>query len=210
LPFYYKKKVFKYFNQFFLFYGLNISKLKNIYILSQMEQAKQPAVVVSLATLSGLVAVCLYGYRQMDAMRQDITTLDSSLSNVVNRILQLEKTNQASIEALRALHDQTRQLKQSLSDIPTMDDFADINYDLDELVLTLKDNKIPVDRPSQTPQVRYKSKRDNNRNANHYRGAHNYKQDNIRENIRSRRDDNLMDNDEDLVAAGNLLGFQHQ
>jgi TolA-binding protein len=175
-----------------------------------MEQAKQPAVVVSLATLSGLVAVCLYGYRQMDAMRQDITTLDSSLSNVVNRILQLEKTNQASIEALRALHEQTRQLKQSLNDIPTMDDFADINYDLDELVLTLKDNKIPVDRPSQTPQVRYKSKRDNNRNANHYRGAHNYKQDNIRENIRSRRDDNLMDNDEDLVAAGNLLGFQHQ
>ena len=183
-----------------------------------MEQAKQPAVVVSLATLSGLVAVCLYGYRQMDAMRQDITTLDSSLSNVVNRILQLEKTNQVSIEALRALHDQTRQIKQSLNDIPTMDDFADINYDLDELVLTLKDNKIPVDRPSQTPQVRYKGKRDNSRNAGHYRGPHNYKQDNIRDNlldnlrdnIRSRRDDNIIDNnDEDLVAAGNLLGFQH-
>ena len=167
-----------------------------------MEQAKQPAVVVSLATLSGLVAVCLYGYRQMDAMRQDITTLDSSLTNVVNRLMQLEKNNQGSIEALRSLHEQTKLIKQSLNDIPTMDDFEDINYDINELVSTLKENKIDVDRPSQTPQIRYKDKRNTNRTINRY--------NNQRNNNRPLRDPNLMDNDEDLVAAGNFLNFQHQ
>lgn len=166
-----------------------------------MEHLKEPSVVVSVGTLSALLGVCLYGYRQMEALRQDITTIDASLNNVVNRLMQVEKNGQASTDVLRVLHEQHGKIKKVLADVPTMDDFVDMNDDLDEIIATLKENNMSVERPSQTPQLKFKSKRECSRSFDHYRGKNLSKRD----NLRMKRDDQLYDNDEDLIAAGNFL-----
>jgi hypothetical protein len=119
-----------------------------------MEKVKDPAMVLSVVDLLGLVGTIFYFYKQNEAIRSDMVKITQTLGGVVRKLAEMEKSDQQKGEVLHGLNEQIKQLDQRISEVPNIE-FADmIDGDLDEIVAALADNSIEVDRAKSYSQPR--------------------------------------------------------
>lgn len=119
-----------------------------------MEKVKDPAMMLSVVDFVGLAGAIFYFYKQNEAIRSDMAKITQTLTGVVRKMAEMEKGDQQKSELLHGLNDQIKQMDQKISDLPTVD-FADmVEGDLEEIVATLAEHNIEVERTKAYPPPR--------------------------------------------------------
>jgi hypothetical protein len=71
-----------------------------------MEKLKDPPMMVSSASMIGVLGATYYFYKQNEALKQDMADLTHTISGVVRRLSELEKEDQNKMEAVVSMNDQ--------------------------------------------------------------------------------------------------------
>jgi len=116
-----------------------------------MDRLKEPEMMLSVANSVGLVGVTAYFYKQLEAMRMDMNKISQALRSVISKVAEIEKGDQNKSETLHMLNDQVKLISDEIKDFPSFDD---VDLDLSEIIHTLEEHDIPVERPSQAPRQR--------------------------------------------------------
>lgn len=136
-----------------------------------MDKLKDPAMALSLANTAGLVGVTAYFYKQMEAMRADMIKVSQTLGGVVKKVTEMEKGDQNQREALHTLNNQIKDMTASLKEMPSINDFEDLNYDMQEVMDVLAESGMSLDFPSETrtPKVRRQKSSSRSSSRNRHR-----------------------------------------
>jgi len=121
-----------------------------------MEKIKDPAMLLSMTNSFGIVGIAAYFYKQLEAQRNDMLKISQTLGAVVKKLSDIEKGDQNKSETLHVLNEQIKQINDQMEDLPSYDMFSDMDLDLSEIVSTLDEANITVERPSQRTQRRSK------------------------------------------------------
>lgn len=146
-----------------------------------MDKIKDPAMLLSIVNSAALVGTTAYFYKQMEAMRADMLKITQTLSGVVRKLTEIEKTDQHKNESLHALNDQIKSINGALENMPSPDVINNLDQDLEEIIEVMEDNNITIERPSQnTKPYRNNDRRSRSRRDNEYdeKKDHNRKQGN--------------------------------
>lgn len=117
----------------------------------QMERLKEPEMLLSVANAAGLVGVVGYFYKQMETIRQDINKVTEFCKVASVKLKELEKTNQGRTEDIRNIGSQIKLIGDQIATFE-----EDVIPDLDEVIHTLEDNKMPIKRQVYVPPQRQK------------------------------------------------------
>jgi len=128
-----------------------------------MEKLKEPAMLLSVANSIALVGTTAYFYKQLEAIRLDMIKMSQTLTGVVRKISEMEKGEQRKGEALHTLNDQVKRINQQIDDLPSFDNFDNIDLDIDEIIAILEENNITIERPSKIQRIRRSGDRRNPR-----------------------------------------------
>lgn len=118
-------------------------------LIRQMDKFKDPAMLLSIVNSMGLVGTTVYFYKQLEALRLDLTKLSQTMTGALRKIGEMEKGEQHNTEALHALNDQIKRINDQIEDIPSFESVDNADLDIAEIVAVLEDNNIQVERPSQ-------------------------------------------------------------
>jgi hypothetical protein len=116
-----------------------------------MESAKQPATIISLANSIGLVGVTVYFYKQLALMQAQLAQLNTHLSTAIKELEGLKKTGphiQQLGQAISELNNGLGKLDTLVKTLPIMDDVDVIGDDVDNVIQTLEQSGITVERGS--------------------------------------------------------------
>ena len=119
-----------------------------------MDKLKDPAMIFALAAIIGEVGSAAYFYKQIESIRNELAKLSQSFTGIVRKITEIEKGDQHKSEVLHTLNDQVKRINQAIASLPSLDSIEDLDLDLNDIVATLRDNNIPVERPSQNRRYR--------------------------------------------------------
>ncbi len=119
-----------------------------------MEKMKDPAMLLSIANTAAIVGTAVYFYKQVEAVRLDMVKVSQTLNGVLKKISEIEKGDQNSNDALHTLNEQIKHINDQIGDLPSLDDIANFDMDIDEIVDILEQNNIPIKRPSQSVRIR--------------------------------------------------------
>lgn len=114
-----------------------------------MEKLKDPTMLISLANTAGLVGITAYFYKQNEALRAEIVKLSNTMNAVSKKVIEMEKGTIQKGEVLQSFSSQLKEVNQKLESTPQLENFEDIQYDIEELVNVLRENNIQCDIPSQ-------------------------------------------------------------
>lgn len=123
-------------------------RYKNNILIREMERLKDPAMLLSVANSIGLVGTTAYFYKQLESIRLDMVKMSQTLTGILRKLTELEKGDQHKNEALHSLNDQIKRINDQIDDLPTFDNFDNMDLDLSELFAALEENNIPIERPS--------------------------------------------------------------
>lgn len=113
-----------------------------------MEKLKDPAMVLSVTNSIAVVGTTVYFYKQLETIRLDLFKMSQTLQGVLRKIAEEEKKGQQNGEALHLLNEQIKRVEAQIEDIPSFVDVDNIDADVSEIIATLGDSNIPVERPS--------------------------------------------------------------
>lgn len=119
-----------------------------------MEKLKDPAMLLAVANSIGIVGTTAYFYKQLESLRLDLVKMSQSFTAVVRKVSEMEKGHQHNNEALHTLNDQIKGINQRLSELASLDNFEDMDVDIDEIISILTDHNINIERPSQSSRRR--------------------------------------------------------
>lgn len=115
---------------------------------------KDPAMLLSIVSLVGLVGNTAYFYKQLESIRLDMVKMSQTLTGVLRKLSELEKGDQHKSEALHALNDQVKHINEQIDYLPSFDSMENMELDISELVAVLEENNIQVERPSEQTKSR--------------------------------------------------------
>lgn len=119
-----------------------------------MEKLKDPAMLLSVANTIGLVGTTAYFYKQLEAIRLDMIKMSQTITGVVRKLAEIEKGEQHKGEVLHTLNDQIKRINQQIEELPSFDSIDNLDVDMNELVATLEEHNIIIERPSQVQRPR--------------------------------------------------------
>lgn len=119
-----------------------------------MERLKDPSMLLSVTNTVALIGTTAYCYKQLESFRLDMIKMSQTITGLVRKITEMEKTDQNKNEGLHALSDQLKRINQQLEDVPTFEALDNLEIDLNEIVAVLGEKEIHVERPSLAPRVR--------------------------------------------------------
>lgn len=126
-----------------------------------MEKFKDPAMLLSVANSIGIVGTTAYFYKQLESVRTDLMRTSQAIVALTRKLGEMEKADQHQSETLRQVNEQIKRINETLADMPSFDNIADVESDLSEIVAVLDENSIIVERPSQLGrQIRSGDRRD--------------------------------------------------
>lgn len=131
-----------------------------------MEKMKDPAFLLSAAGAIGLIGNTVYFYKQIEALRESLTRMETSLNSVVGKVSKLEREDTHTKEAITTLGGQIKEFNSKLDQLPSLASVKNINTDIEDIIISLKDSGITVNRPNLTRLPVYErpnSFRDNDR-----------------------------------------------
>lgn len=116
-----------------------------------MESAKQPATIISLANSIGLVGVTVYFYKQLALMQVQLAQLNTHVSTAIKELDALKKTGphiQQLGQAIGELNTGLGKIDALVKTLPVMDDIDVLGDDVDNVIQTLEQSGITVERGS--------------------------------------------------------------
>lgn len=99
-------------------------------------------VAASALTLS--VGSSAYFYKQIEAFRADLSTINTTLSSLGHKVSEMAKGDQNRNEALHTLSDQIKIINQRVDQLPSFETIDQINTDFDDLTAALQEHNIEV------------------------------------------------------------------
>lgn len=119
-----------------------------------MEKLKDPAMILSTANTAVLAGFTFYFYKQIESINTDIGKLSQATASILGKLGEMSKEDQRKTETLHTLSEELRKIIERIDDLPSFEEFAGVNSDITEIVATLEDNNIIVERPSQSTRSR--------------------------------------------------------
>lgn len=106
-----------------------------------MDKFNDYAASISIINTAALIGASSYFYKEMVNMKKDMFLISQTLSNVVKKLSDLEKGDENKIEAIKNIKNQLTELSSNLEELPNINN---INTDIDNILNTLEENKIPI------------------------------------------------------------------
>lgn len=114
-----------------------------------METARQPATIISTANTVGLIGVTVYFYKQMTAMQVSIGKITEHLTTVIKQLESMKNSSQ-QVQQIGAvvseLNNGLNQVKNLVNNMPSAEDIDIMGEDIDNVIQTLEDSGLSVDR----------------------------------------------------------------
>lgn len=111
------------------------------------EEFKKPAMILSAANSVVLSVGFFYFYNQIQTMKTDIATLQNTTRIQTTKINEFEKHRKAVVEDIKEMKKNNSVNPEELDDL--QDRLESLNTDLTEVIATMNDAEIPVERASQ-------------------------------------------------------------
>jgi cell fate (sporulation/competence/biofilm development) regulator YmcA (YheA/YmcA/DUF963 family) len=118
-----------------------------------MEKIKDPAMLTAASALTLSVGSSFYFYKQFEAVRADLNTISTTVSNMGHKVSEMAKGDQNRNEALRALSEQIRLINQRIEQLPSLDAIEEIHNDVEEITAALQEHNIEVVLPRHSYQA---------------------------------------------------------
>lgn len=119
-----------------------------------MDKIKDPAMLLSIINTVALVGSGAYFYRQLESLRSDIVKISNALTGVLKKISDLDRGGQHQEEAWHALNDQIKKINEQMDNLASLELFENMDEDITEIITTLAEREIYVDRPSNNQRPR--------------------------------------------------------
>lgn len=143
-----------------------------------MDKLKDPALVVSVVDLVGLIGLAGYFYKQNEYLKEDILKISNSLDATISKLREIEKKNDVTCEGLQLLNDQVKTTKHNMNNSPNYTDIDNIENNIENIMRGLKDNNINVESTMPMDRSRMMSGR---------RREDSYREDSYRDRFRNDR-----------------------
>ena len=114
-----------------------------------MEKLKDPAIMLSVANMVGLVGTTAYFYKQLESLRADMVALSRTMQTVVKKLDEVQRTDQRKSELVNELDREVSRMSELVNELPSFELTDNIDRDLEEVYKVLGDNGMGADRPSQ-------------------------------------------------------------
>lgn len=132
---------------------------KTSIINKEMDKAKDPAMILSVVDLMGLVGATYYFYKANEDLELKITGQQKVIAGLVQRLTNLEKLQQHKNEGLTTLNDKIKELGETVDLLPSLDYIDTIGEDITEIAAVLQDNNINLELPSQIARSHISNRR---------------------------------------------------
>jgi len=117
------------------------------------------ALAIANSALS--IGSAFYFYKQLESERLNIIKISQTISGLVKKVTEMEKSDQNRGEAIHTLNDQVNNIKRQVEEGSLSDLLEDLDIDIDEIVTVLDEHEIPVERPSKMTRPRRSGDRRN-------------------------------------------------
>lgn len=110
-----------------------------------MDKIKEPAMMLSLLDAVAIVGIIVYSYKQFEAIQLGMDSTNLTLKNLSKRVMEEKSDKQERLNYLTDLVGRFDDMEKFVEE-----NFNNIELDLVEIVDSLAENNIEIDRPSQS------------------------------------------------------------
>lgn len=117
-----------------------------------MEKFKDPPMMVSSASMIGVLGATYYFYKQNEVLKQDIADLTNTIAGVIRRLSELEKEDQNKMEAFVSMNDQLKLLNTKVTAMPSIENIELMSDEVSEIMEVLSENNIITEKRNRRQQ----------------------------------------------------------
>ena len=111
-----------------------------------MEKLKEPEMFLSVANSAGLFCVAGYFYKQLELIKQEQEKTGKALAFILKKITELETSNKGKTEVIKEINSQLKTINEHVATLE-----EDVIPDVDEIIHTLEENGMNVERQAYVP-----------------------------------------------------------